>query len=73
MAGLSGVAVGDFALDADIREMACEGVADPEGQFADGPGLALGHEVEGELAHEARPVVRDARRLGTPLARCWKG
>src|SRR6266404_6827582 len=51
MAGLGFVAVGDFAGDRDVGEVASEEVADPGGQFADREGAALGHEVELKLAH----------------------
>ncbi len=59
MAGLGFAAVGDLALDADVGEVFGEQVADFSGQLADGPGLAVGHEVEGELlGHEECPVFR---------------
>jgi hypothetical protein len=49
VAGLGFAAVGDFALDADVGEVFSKEVADFPGQLADGEGLAVGHEVEGEL------------------------
>src|SRR6266446_5041310 len=51
MAGLGFVAVGDFAGDRDVGEVASEEVADPGGQFADRERAALGHEIELKLAH----------------------
>src|SRR6266480_2756276 len=55
VAGLGLAAVGDFPLDADVREVFAEQVADLGSQLADGPGLAVGHEVEGELLGQAAP------------------
>ena len=59
VAGLGFAAIGDFALNADVGEVLGEQVADFSGQLADGEGLAVGHEVEGELfCHEERLRVR---------------
>jgi len=42
VAGLGFVAIGDFAADPDVGEVASEEVANPGGQFADREGAALG-------------------------------
>src|SRR5258708_31400454 len=69
VAGLGFAAVGDFALDADVSEIFGEEVADLSGQLADGEGLALGHEVEGELlGHDRKLQGREedqVRRYGS--------
>src|SRR5256712_1984118 len=49
VAGLGFAAVGDFALDADVGEVFGKEVADFPSQLADGPSLAVGHEIEREL------------------------
>ena len=51
VARLRFVAIGNFAFDPDVREVFGQQVADFAGQFADGEDAALGHQVEGELAH----------------------
>jgi hypothetical protein len=51
VAGLGFAAVGDFALDEDVGEVAGEKIADAAGKLADRQDLAVGLEVEGELAH----------------------
>src|SRR5207248_4162072 len=51
VAGLRFAAVGDFALDEDVGEIAGEEIADASGELADGQDLASGLKVEGELAH----------------------
>jgi hypothetical protein len=51
VAGLGFAAVGDFTLDENVSEVLGEKIANARGEFADGPGAAFGHEVEGELAH----------------------
>src|SRR2546426_177288 len=57
VAGLRFAAVGDFALDGDVGKIFGQQVADLSGQLADGPGLAIGHEIERELSgHLACPV-----------------
>ncbi len=58
-AGLGFAAIGDFAHDPNVGEILGEEVADARGEFADGPGLAVGHEVEGKLlGHEEWLRVR---------------
>jgi hypothetical protein len=52
------VAVGDFAFDEDIGEVADEQVTDGEGELGDGEDAAFGAEVELELAHGE--VTRDS-------------
>src|SRR4029077_7518023 len=60
VAGLGFAAIGDFALDPDIREILAEKIADAGGEFANGPGPAGGLEVESELAHGRKwPVTSD--------------
>ena len=51
MPGLRGAAIGDFAFHPNVREVLGQQVADFAGKFADSENAALGHEVEGELAH----------------------
>ena len=51
VAGLRGAAIGNFAFDPDVGEIAREQVTHFAGEFADGEDAALRHEVEGELAH----------------------
>src|SRR6266481_1998246 len=51
VAGLCFVAVGDFAGDPDVGEIAGEEVADPGGQLGDREGAAFRHQVELKLAH----------------------
>src|ERR1700683_946861 len=48
------VAVGEFAFDKDVGEVADKEVADLAGQLAHGEDAAFGHEVELELAHLGR-------------------
>ncbi len=51
VAGLRFVAVGDFARDPDVGEVAGEEIADLGGQLGDGESAAVGHQVELKLAH----------------------
>ena len=57
MAGLGFAAIGDFALDEDVGEVAREQVADASREFTDGKNLAGGLEIECELAHFEWSVV----------------
>jgi hypothetical protein len=45
------LAVGEFAFDEDVGEVAGQEVADSAGQLADGEDAAFGDEIELELAH----------------------
>ena len=56
--GLRFVAVGDFAFDEDVGEVAREEIADASGEFGNRVDAPLGHQVELELAHGACSVVR---------------
>ena len=58
VAGLGFVAVGDFALDQDVGEVACEEIADGPGEFGDREDAAFWAEVELELGHFNRVYSR---------------
>src|SRR5690348_926982 len=57
VAGLSFAAVGDFAFDENVREIAAKEIADARSQLGDGKGAALGLEVELELSGHGEPTI----------------